>query len=84
MTVEPASAAGSSEYSGETYYFCSSSCKRKFDSDPKQFAGSAKRAGLSLNLGTANYTCPMHPEVVSDKPGKCPKCGMELALKVVR
>lgn len=24
------------------------------------------------------YTCPMHPEVVSDKPGKCPKCGMIL------
>ncbi|WP_185151928.1 multicopper oxidase domain-containing protein [Chryseobacterium vaccae] len=24
------------------------------------------------------YTCPMHPEVTSDKPGKCPKCGMEL------
>lgn len=21
------------------------------------------------------YTCPMHPEIVSDKPGKCPKCG---------
>lgn len=27
------------------------------------------------------YTCPMHPEVVSDKPGKCPKCGMDLVLK---
>ena len=27
------------------------------------------------------YTCPMHPEVISDKPGKCPKCGMELVEK---
>ena len=25
-----------------------------------------------------NYACPMHPEVLSDKPGKCPKCGMDL------
>ncbi len=24
------------------------------------------------------YTCPMHAEIVSDKPGKCPKCNMEL------
>jgi FtsP/CotA-like multicopper oxidase with cupredoxin domain len=24
------------------------------------------------------YTCPMHPEVVSDKPGHCPECGMKL------
>jgi hypothetical protein len=29
------------------------------------------------------YTCPMHPEVSSDKPGKCPKCGMTLAKKTV-
>ncbi len=27
------------------------------------------------------YTCPMHLEVKSDKPGKCPKCGMELIEK---
>ncbi len=27
------------------------------------------------------YTCPMHPEVISDKPGKCPKCGMTLVKK---
>jgi uncharacterized C2H2 Zn-finger protein len=29
------------------------------------------------------YTCPMHPEVVSGKPGKCPKCGMALIEKVM-
>lgn len=27
------------------------------------------------------YTCPMHPEVQSDKPGNCPKCGMKLIKK---
>lgn len=26
----------------------------------------------------ARYSCPMHPEVKSDQPGKCPKCGMHL------
>ncbi|MCG3150126.1 MAG: hypothetical protein PCFJNLEI_03604 [Verrucomicrobiae bacterium] len=27
------------------------------------------------------YTCPMHPEVLANKPGKCPKCGMNLVEK---
>ena len=27
------------------------------------------------------YTCPMHPTVLSDKPGSCPVCGMNLVLK---
>lgn len=27
------------------------------------------------------YVCPMHPDVKSDKPGKCPKCGMNLEPK---
>src|SRR3546814_19970970 len=29
----------------------------------------------------ATYVCPMHPEVISDKPGKCPTCGMDLVAK---
>lgn len=28
--------------------------------------------------GAAKYTCPMHPDEVSDQPGDCPKCGMHL------
>ena len=27
------------------------------------------------------YTCPMHPEVITSKPGQCPKCGMDLVVK---
>jgi Cu2+-exporting ATPase len=27
-----------------------------------------------------NYTCPMHPEIMQDKPGNCPKCGMTLVV----
>ena len=41
----------------------------------------ATPAGAGINVATAAYTCPMHPEVSSDKPGKCPKCGMNLVKK---
>src|SRR4029077_16662727 len=27
---------------------------------------------------TQKYTCPMHPEIITDHPGNCPKCGMKL------
>jgi predicted nucleic-acid-binding Zn-ribbon protein len=35
----------------------------------------------TTKLKTVTYTCPMHPEVVKDLPGKCPKCGMPLIEK---
>jgi RND family efflux transporter MFP subunit len=47
-------------------------------------AGDGKSAESEQISGTqgavkpGQYSCPMHPEVVSDKPGKCPKCGMNL------
>ncbi|MDQ7060981.1 MAG: heavy metal-binding domain-containing protein [Sulfurimonas sp.] len=29
-------------------------------------------------IDAGKYTCPMHPEIMEDKPGTCPKCGMAL------
>jgi Cu+-exporting ATPase len=37
MQVDPAKAAGTSEYHGRTYYFCSKGCKAKFDANPSQY-----------------------------------------------
>ena len=39
MQVDPQQAAGTSEYQGTTYYFCSAGCKRQFEKDPAQFVG---------------------------------------------
>lgn len=41
-----------------------------------------KQGDQSKDVGT--YTCPMHPEIISDKPGACPKCGMALESKEVQ
>jgi Cu+-exporting ATPase len=38
MQVDPAKAAGTSEYQGKKYFFCSQSCKQKFDQSPQQYA----------------------------------------------
>ena len=38
----------------------------------------------SVQITPKVYSCPMHPEVISDKPGKCPKCFMELVVKTRR
>lgn len=43
----------------------------------KEPSGSQGQSGTNV----VQYTCGMHPEVVQDKPGKCPKCGMDLVEK---
>lgn len=40
-----------------------------------------KENAKSEAVAQSYYTCSMHHEVHSDKPGKCPKCGMELIKK---
>jgi hypothetical protein len=43
--------------------------------------GDSSMSTASTMPAATTYTCTMHPEVVSDKPGKCPKCGMDLVAK---
>src|SRR5712672_1612431 len=111
MNVEAGKAAAKVEYLGKTYYFCASSCAKRFQQAPEKYAGNlVKRraptglvnlqsAAASAKTGTAvarapegsehsahqdslskhaRYTCPMHPEIVRDRPGSCPICGMAL------
>jgi hypothetical protein len=53
-------------------------------------AGDLRRDGISARGQAATtpttgpatvYTCPMHPEVIAQRPGRCPKCGMSLVPK---
>ncbi len=39
MEIDPNAAAGTSEYKGQTYYFCSLGCKKSFDKEPEKYVG---------------------------------------------
>lgn len=49
-------------------------------SSPKQENAGETVTSDTLKVRT-EYTCPMHPSVVSDRPGTCPECKMELQVK---
>lgn len=81
MTIDPASAAGSTSYKGVTYWFCSKGCLVKFEADPEKFLSSKPAAPVAHGDPHENeveYVCPMDPEVHQMGPGSCPKCGMAL------
>jgi P-type Cu+ transporter len=44
MTIDVAGAAGSRQYDGRTYHFCSADCLRKFDAEPAPYAAGAQTA----------------------------------------
>ena len=67
------------EHEGVVYRFCAESCLRRFREDPARFVGGAREAmAADPSLANVPHVCPMHPEVRSIGPGRCPKCGMAL------
>jgi P-type Cu+ transporter len=87
MTVQPATAAGSYEYQGNTYYFCATSCLTKFRAEPIHYLTPPEprtpRVMPVPSGGVVEYICPMDPEVLETQPGACRICGMALEPKVV-
>lgn len=53
-----------------------SSCRQTQQADPETETEMGTDMGVEAEM--VQYTCPMHPEVISDEPGTCPECGMEL------
>jgi P-type Cu+ transporter len=78
MTVKLAT-SGSLTHNGTVYFFCSPHCLAKFSRDPDRFIKPTEPEVQDLvSKASSSYTCPMHPEIVSDRPGHCPICGMAL------
>jgi P-type Cu+ transporter len=87
MTVEESTAL-KAERDGQTFYFCSESCRKKFLAEAPNEPQPACCATVETEARTVperpapragtGYFCPMCPGVESDRPADCPKCGMAL------
>ncbi len=70
----PKPTAHTQDFNGERYHFCSAHCSNEFAQNPQKYIGKSPLA----TEGEHTYTCPMHPEIIQDQPGSCPKCSMSL------
>jgi Cu+-exporting ATPase len=77
MTVDPQTAKHRAEHQGRSYVFCGGGCRERFLAEPDRYLAPQTPAARPLP-GAGKWTCPMHPEIVRDRPGSCPICGMAL------
>ena len=81
MTVDPSRAVATVKHEGQTYHFCGKGCAAKFVADPVKYlakSASAQDQPQAPPAAGTQYTCPMDPQIVRDRPGACPICGMAL------
>jgi len=78
MDVDPATTPHHHEHDGESYHFCGKGCRTKFAADPEHYLSGAHREAAANAPADAEFTCPMHPEIVQVGQGSCPICGMAL------
>jgi Cu+-exporting ATPase len=86
MQVNPQTARGAVEYQSKTFYFCNPRCAERFRAEPEKYLARDSmpaESGEMVAAETGDYTCPMHPEVVRDRPGICPICGMALEPRIL-
>ena len=80
MDIDPNDSGDQVECESGIYFFCSPHCRKKFEQNSSRFL--VKRVEVRVERSDkAIYICPMHPEMVSGKPGNCPKCGMPMEPK---
>lgn len=88
MEVTCETARHTHQHERQGYYFCGASCREKFANDPCGYlSGEAQAAAEVVAREAASagalFTCPMHPEIITDGPDSCPLCGMALEPQTV-
>jgi len=71
-------------YMEDNYLFCSEHCLVKFKQHPEKYLNKETDSTHKTDNQSTDYTCPMHPEIIQNHPGSCPKCGMALEPVVVK
>jgi Cu+-exporting ATPase len=81
-------------FEGKTYFFCNPRCLARFQENPRDFVEPAASPAPALaqskpttaeetGVARADWTCPMHPEIVRLRPASCPICGMALEPRTI-